>query len=49
MKKCREAGVKFLIPGDPRIIANETNVSDPQIIAINLKNFGFNMRLVNIY
>ena len=49
MKKRRGAGVRFLIPGDPSIIVNEANVSDPQIIAINLKILGFNIGLVNVY
>lgn len=49
IKKCREAGVGFLIPGDHIMIVNETNVSDPQIIAVGLKILGFNIRFVNVY
>ena len=44
MKKHREAGVRFLIRVDPNIIVNKTNFFDPQIIAINLKVYGFNIK-----
>ena len=36
MKKHREAGAESLIRVDPNISVNETNDSDPRIIAINL-------------
>ena len=44
MKKHREAGVEFLIRVNPNIIVNKTNFFDPQIIAINLKVYGFNIK-----
>ena len=49
IKKRRKAGVGFLIQVDPITVVNETNVSDFQTTAINLKNHGFNIRLVNVY
>ena len=44
----REAEVGFLIQADPNII-NEANIHGPQIIAINLKIHGLNIRLTNVY
>ena len=41
MKKHEEASVGFLIQVHHNILANETNVSDSLIIAINLKSISF--------
>lgn len=49
MKKRKEAGAEFLMPVDSNIAVNETNVSDPYIIATNPKIHEFNNRLMNVY
>ena len=49
MKKRRKSGVGFLIRVDPNIIANETNVYDPRILATSLRIHGFNIRHANVY
>ena len=49
MKKRREAGVGFLIRVDHNIVVKETEILDPRVIAINLKIYGFNTRVVNVY
>ena len=49
MKKRREAGVGFFIRVDPNIIIKETDILNPRLIAINLKIYGFNTRVVNVY
>ena len=49
MKKRREAGVGFLIKVDPGIIVKESEILDPRLIAINIKAWGFNTRVVNVY
>ena len=49
MKKRREAGVGLLIRVDPEIELKEIYVSDPRLIAANLKIYGFNTRVVNVY
>ena len=49
MKKRREAGVGFLVKTDPNILIGDIDVSDPRIITINIKIFGFNIRVVNVY
>ena len=49
MKKRREAGVGFLIKVDPNINIKETNILDPRMMALNLKIYGFNIRIVNVY
>lgn len=48
MKQYSEV-VGFLIQVDPNIIVNETNVSEPEKNAINLKIHGFNIGLLNAY
>lgn len=49
MKRRREAGVGLLIRVDPNIVINDIDISDPRIISINLKIYGFNTRVVNVY
>ena len=49
MKQKREAGVGVLILVDPNIIVNEAEILDPRIMVFNLKIYGFNIRLVNVY
>lgn len=49
MKKRREAGVGLLIKVDPNIIIGEIEIQDPRVISVNIKIFGFNVRLVNAY
>ena len=49
MKKKREAGVGILILVDPNIIVNEAEILDPRVMVFNLKIYGFNVRLVNVY
>lgn len=49
MQKRRDAGVGFLIKVDPNITIKEAEILDPRLIAINLKVYGFNTKVVNIY
>ena len=49
MSKKREFGVGVLIKCDVGIVIGETDISDPRLIAFNLKIYGFNIRLVNAY
>jgi len=49
MKKRREAGVGVLIKCDEDILISDPDVKDHRIIALNLKIYGFNVRLVNVY
>ena len=48
-KKRRDAGVGLIIKVDKEIIVNEPEISDPRLMAINLKIYGFNIRLINAY
>jgi len=48
-KKRREAGVGILIRVDPNICIKENDIQDPRIMAMDLKLYGFNIRLVNAY
>jgi len=49
MKKRREAGVGILIRIDPEISISEPDVINPRVMAVNIKIFGFNIRVVNCY
>ena len=48
-RKRRDAGVGFLIRVDPNIVIKDPDIQDPRIMAINLKVYGFNIRLVTAY
>ena len=48
-KKRREAGVGILIKVDKRIEVQNPDYEDPRIMAINLKIYGFCLRVVNAY
>ena len=48
-KKRRDAGVGLIIKVDKEIIVNDPDISDPRLMAINLKIYGFNIRLINAY
>ena len=48
-KKRREAGVGFLIKVDPNVIIKDYDTLDPRIITMDLKIYGFNLRIVNVY
>ena len=48
-KKRRDAGVGILIKKDTSIIIEKPDFSSPRFLAINLKIFGFNVRVINAY
>ena len=48
-KKKREAGVAILIRVHPDIEINTPDINEPRIIAMNIKIYGFNLRIVNSY
>ena len=49
MKKRRDAGTGFLIKVDPHIIVSDPEILDPRLMVINIKIYGFNARIVNVY
>ena len=49
MKKKREVGVVILVKCDENILLSKPDVTEPRIIAFNMKIYGFNVRLVNAY
>ena len=49
MRKRREAGVGMLIKIDKEIVVKDPDLEDPLIIAIDMKVYGFNVRVVNVY
>ena len=49
MKKRREAGVGLMIKVDPDITVSEPDISEPRVMAVNIKVFGFNVRVINCY
>ena len=49
MKKRREVGVGILFKCDENILLSKPDVTEPRIIAFNMKIYGFNVRLVNAY
>lgn len=48
-RKRREAGVGILIRVDPKIVIKDPDIQDPRIMAINMKIYGFNIRVVTAY
>ena len=48
-KKLREAGVGIIVKVDKQIEVVDPDFQDPRIIAMNLKVYGFNLRIVNVY
>ena len=48
-KKRREAGVGILIKIDKQVEIQNTDYEDPRIMSINLKIYGFCLRVVNAY
>ena len=48
-KKRREAGVGIIVKVDKQIEVVDPDFQDPRIIAMNLKVYGFNLRIVNVY
>ena len=46
MKKRREAGVGLIVKVDPEITVSEPDVSEPRVMAVNIKVFGFNLRVI---
>ena len=48
-KRRREAGVGIIIRIHPDIVINSPNVNDPNIMAVNLRIHGFNIRIINGY
>ena len=50
MKRRREAGVGILIRADDAHISyEEPDILEPRILAINMKVYGFNLRVINVY
>ena len=49
MKKRREAGVGLMVKVDPEITVSEPDVSEPRVMAVNIKLFGFNLRVITCY
>ena len=48
-KKRHDAGVEILIQKEKIIIIEKPDFSTPRFLAINLKIFGFNVRVINAY
>ena len=48
-KRRREAGVGIIIRIHPDIVFNSPDVNDPNIMAVNLRIHGFNIRIINGY
>ena len=48
-KKRREAGVGIIIKVDKQIEVPDPDFQEPRIMALNLKVYGFNIRVVNVY
>lgn len=48
-KKRRDAGVGMLIKIDPQIEISDPDTQDPRVMTMNLKIYGFNLRIVNVY
>ena len=48
-KKRREAGVGILIKVDAQIEVSDPDIQDPRVMTMNLKIYGFNLRIVNVY
>ena len=48
-KKRREAGVGMLIKVDPEIEISDPDIQDARVMGIDLKIYGFNLRVVNAY
>ena len=48
-KKRREAGVGIIIKVDEQIQIQDPDFLDPRIMALNLRVYGFNIRVVNVY
>ena len=49
MKKRREDGVGMMIKLDPEITVCEPDVCDPRVMAVNIKLFGFSIRVITCY
>ena len=49
MKKRRTAGVGILIKCDKNVEIDGPDSEDPRLLCFNLKIYGFNIRLVNVY
>ena len=49
MKKRRDAGVGILVKVDNDIIADDPDINEPRLMALNMKVHGFNVTLVNGY
>ena len=48
-QKRREAGVGFLIKVDPRIMISDPDTQDARYMSMDLKIYGFNLRVINVY
>ena len=48
-KKRREGGVGMLIKIDKEIVVKDPDLEDPRMIAIDMKVYGFIVRVVNVY
>ena len=49
MKKRRTVGVGILIKCDKNVEIDGPDSEDPRLLCFNLKIYGFNIRLVNVY
>ena len=48
-KRKREAGVGIIIRVHPDIEINTPDICEPRVMAMNLKIYGFSLRIVNVY
>ena len=48
-KKRRKAGVGFLIRVDENIEISDPDIQDPRFMSMDLKIYGFNLRVINVY
>ena len=48
-KRRRDAGVGLLIKVDSEIVVSDPEISDSRLMVINIKLYGFNIRLINAY
>ena len=48
-KKRREAGVGILIKVDSQIEISDPDIQDARVMAINIRIYGFNLRIINVY
>ena len=48
-KKRREAGVGILIKVDSQIEISDPDIQDARVMAMNIRIYGFNLRIINVY